>query len=313
MKILFTGASSFSGFWFCKQLAEAEHQVFATFTRSAIEDYPEAGFVRQRVRMLQEYVSPLWSLRAGSDAFIHLVETEPWDIICLHASYVKDHQSPDFPVDYAVEQNTYGMDRFIPLLKEKGVPVIWTGTYYEANEGKGSDPGVDISPYARSKRLSWERLYKLARKSGVPVGKFVMPNPFGPWEGKGLTSYLVKTWLSRDFVPCIKTPDYVRDNIPIDLMAKSYLHLIKEIAYRKSTLRYNPSMYIGSQRGFVEYFTAKMEQYFPCACQLEFARQAIFAEPMSRYNTDSAQGRHIDWDESMFWTNLIEWYLNHLR
>ncbi len=31
MKILFTGASSFTGFWFAKELAAAGHEVFAVF------------------------------------------------------------------------------------------------------------------------------------------------------------------------------------------------------------------------------------------------------------------------------------------
>ena len=33
MKILFTGASSFTGYWFAKQLASAGHEVFALFRR----------------------------------------------------------------------------------------------------------------------------------------------------------------------------------------------------------------------------------------------------------------------------------------
>jgi nucleoside-diphosphate-sugar epimerase len=40
MKILFTGGSSFTGFWFIRELARAGHEVVAVF-RKKPEEYPD--------------------------------------------------------------------------------------------------------------------------------------------------------------------------------------------------------------------------------------------------------------------------------
>ena len=39
MKLLLTGCSSFTGYWFAKCLAEAGHEVVATLTRDSAEAY----------------------------------------------------------------------------------------------------------------------------------------------------------------------------------------------------------------------------------------------------------------------------------
>ena len=51
MKILFTGASSFSGYWFIKRLLESGHEVIGTLTRS-IDDYEGTRSIR--VKRLDE-------------------------------------------------------------------------------------------------------------------------------------------------------------------------------------------------------------------------------------------------------------------
>ena len=47
MKVLFTGGSSFTGFWFIKEMADAGHEVTAILRKHA-EEYPDE-IRRQRV------------------------------------------------------------------------------------------------------------------------------------------------------------------------------------------------------------------------------------------------------------------------
>ena len=54
MKILFTGGSSFTGYWFVKELAAAGHDVSAMFRRKA-EDYAD-DLRRSRVWRWPSYV-----------------------------------------------------------------------------------------------------------------------------------------------------------------------------------------------------------------------------------------------------------------
>ena len=53
MQILFTGSSSFTGFWFIKELVEQGHKVFATF-QSAEDSY--TGMRAQRVEKIKTFV-----------------------------------------------------------------------------------------------------------------------------------------------------------------------------------------------------------------------------------------------------------------
>jgi len=260
--------------------------------------------------MLQNHVSPLWGVRSGSDTFYRLIDEESWDAICLHASYVTDHQSPEFPVEYAVTQNTRGMDFFVPLLKNKQTPIIWTGTYYEANEGEGSNPRVDISPYARSKRLSWERLNKLARKSGVPVGKFVMPNPFGPWEGKGLTHYLIRSWLRED-TPTINKPDSVLDNCPVDLLAFEYTKYVEmnHEVLKPSILK--PSFYVMSTYEFACRLKDAFKRCSNSGVALLSLKPADSEITFSRFNETKILDLNA-WSENDFWMNYMGWAFKNM-
>jgi UDP-glucose 4-epimerase len=309
LKIFFTGASSFSGFWFAKTLAEAGHEVTATFTRESVEAYPDVGFAKARVEMLQGLIQPVWQASMGNEAFLQAFEHGEWDAICLHGSYVSDHKAADFPVLKAVESNTTGIQRITNYLATHGAPpVIWTGTYFEAGEGQGTEPLRNFSPYALSKQLSWEFVRFYCEQVGLPIGKFVMPNPFGPWEGKGFTSYLAKSWLAGE-VPIVQTPDYVRDNIPVGLLAKAYLDYIESKTYAEYQ---KPSGY----RESVAQFTSRFAEYMSCnssySTDYVSSEQRSFEKPLVRYNKSSALKIFSQYDEQSFWVNYIEWIENHL-
>ena len=64
MKILFTGASSFTGYWFVKALAEAGHEVTVIFTKDCPESYE--GIRRARVKRLLKYACLFLIVRSAA-------------------------------------------------------------------------------------------------------------------------------------------------------------------------------------------------------------------------------------------------------
>jgi nucleoside-diphosphate-sugar epimerase len=68
---------------------------------------------------------------------------------------------------------------------------------FEANEGLGSAPLRAFSPYGLSKGLTAAAAAFYADREGFTFEKFVIPNPFGPYEEPRFTAYLMKTWLAR--------------------------------------------------------------------------------------------------------------------
>ena len=312
LRVLFTGASSFSGYWFCKTLAEAGHEVTATFTRDSVEAYPEAGFAQARVKMVQEFVRPVWGARMGNDVFFAALENDGWDLVCLHGAYVANHKAADFPELEAVAANTAGIQRMVEYLANNGkTPILWTGTYFEAGEGQGTEPLRNFSPYALSKQLSWEYARFYAEQAGLPISKFVMPNPFGPWEGKGFTSYLARTWL-RGNVASVKTPDYIRDNCPVDLLALAYADFVRQIATNKQSDCLSPGAYQETQGMFAERFSRELSSRWERSCPLNALEQQDFPEPLHRTNKTEIGTTQNSWDESAFWDQAAGWFAEQL-
>src|SRR6476659_8001647 len=106
MKILFTGASSFTGHWFVSKLAECGHEVSATFTRATSDDYG-ADVRGQRVRRLLGKCRPVYSCRFGDERFLNLLNNEKFELLCHHAADVTNYKSPDFDVARAVANNAF--------------------------------------------------------------------------------------------------------------------------------------------------------------------------------------------------------------
>src|SRR3954453_19338905 len=95
MKILFTGASSFTGYWFVGKLADAGHDVHTTFTRSGVTAYGDE--VRgERVRRVVKKSTPVFSCRFGDERFMDLLRGQSFDLLCHHAADVTNYKSLEF-------------------------------------------------------------------------------------------------------------------------------------------------------------------------------------------------------------------------
>src|SRR4051794_40017616 len=93
LRILITGASSFTGCWFARGLAAAGHDVTATFRQREYE-----GLRADRMRLVCEVARPLWETALGD-------VTGDWDVICAHGAEATEYRSPDFDADAAVAEN----------------------------------------------------------------------------------------------------------------------------------------------------------------------------------------------------------------
>ena len=105
--------------------------------------------------------------------------------------------------------------------------MLLTGSVFEGGEGAGSQGLPDFSPYGLSKCLDCPGVPLLLRLAGLSLGKFVIPNPFGPYEEPRYTAYLMKNWLAGE-TPSCSSPAYVRDNIHVSLLAKAYARFARE-------------------------------------------------------------------------------------
>lgn len=306
MKILFTGASSFTGFWYVKALAAAGHEVVCPITRD-LENYD--GLRRQRLDLLK----PLCRLEAnapfGSEKFLSLARSEKFNQLCHHGADVTNYKSPDFDAAAAVRNNTQNLDVTLTTLHDAGTKsVVLTGTYFEAGEGAGSEPRRTFSPYSHSKTLTFDAFAAGCRTAGLALGKFVMPNPFGPFEEPRFTAFLMNNWKAGKPVE-VMTPDYLRDNIHVNLLAMAYEGFCGEVATTyKPLVKTNPSGYIEKQGAFAQRVAREVKSRAGWACELKLAMQTDFSEPLSRANTEPAAEKFPDWNETRAWDSFVEFY-----
>ena len=339
MKILITGSSSFTGCWFACALADAGHEVVATFTQPSAEAYGDPNELRrQRVDFVLDRCQPVFGTSFGDDTFLQTIQKHgPFGTLCHHGADVRDYKSPDFDVQRALASNTHRIREVLDAFKRAGgQSVVITGSVFEGGEGAGSDGLPDFSPYGLSKRLTAETFRYYCRQAALPLGKFVIPNPFGPYEEPRFTAYLMRTWLKGE-TATVKTPDYVRDNIHVDLLAACYRRFVETMPASEATAtnspaggmrktdpliglatvdpvhptayrQLNPSGYIESQGRFAERFAQAMRTRLDLTCDLDFADQNDFPEPRIRINTQPADALASNWQATHAWDAFAEFY-----
>lgn len=302
MKILFTGASSFTGYWFVKALVEAGHTVTATL-QQAQGSY--SGLKQQRIERLGKSCRWVDSCSFGSEAFLQLIQSQNWDLLCHHAADVTDYRSPQFNVIKALESNTYRLSEVLEALKAQECRrVVLTGSVFEQDEGAGNEPLEAFSPYGLSKGLTSDYFHYYCHAADVKLGKFVIPNPFGPYEEQRFTAYLMRNWFEGKKAT-VNSPAYVRDNIHVSLLAKAYAYFIDKIPEDRV---FHPSGYVESQGAFTQRFAKEMKQRLGMPCQVDLLHQTEFLEPIMRINTHSLQKLPLAWDESDAWDGIAAYY-----
>lgn len=306
MKILFTGASSFTGFWFVKTLAAVGYEIVCPVTKN-LTDY--TGTRGQRIEKLKPFCQIIPQMSFGTEGFLNVIRENNFDLLCHHAADVTNYKSPAFDAPRAVQNNTHNLRAVLVAMNEHGMKaVVLTGSVFENDEGVGSEPVVAASPYGLSKALTFQIFRTECGAAVVPLGKFVIPNPFGPFEEARFTAYLMRSWQDGKIAE-VKTPDYVRDNIHVDLLALAYAKFAGRVAAaREPLLKTNPSGYAETQGEFAQRVAREVKIRTGWACELKLAKQEDFSEPLQRVNTEPAAKIVPEWNETKAWDAFVEFY-----
>jgi UDP-glucose 4-epimerase len=305
MRILLTGVSSFTGYWFAKTMSEAGHEVVGTMTGSG-KNYE--GVRKRRVELLPNICKLVPDAPFGSDAFIKLLREAQWDLLCHHGTETANYRSQDFDLSNALLKNTLNPRAVLEAFtKSSGKGVVLTGSAFENDESVGNEPLRAFSPYGLSKGLTWQSFRYYCGYAGIPLTKFVIPNAFGPFEEERFTAYLFRTWREGK-AAAVKTPLYIRDNIPVDLLARTYRHCLERVAGQQPLAKLNPSGYIESQGAFAQRVAREAKARRNWTCELSLPAQEDFSEPLMRVNNQPARLMFPDWNEKTFWDSFIEFY-----
>lgn len=301
MRVLLTGASSFSGLWIAEALAAAGHEVVAVARGSSYAD-PLRQARMDRVAKVAEIVP---DAPFGHDAFLAVLRDRgPFDALALHGAEVGDYKSPTYDLEAAVAGNAFNAAAVFEAARAAGAPrVILTGTVFEPGEGEGTEPLVSFSPYGTAKAETEKVIRPAAEAAGLAYAKFVIPNPFGPWEERRFQRLVMTRW-SRGEAVHIDQPLYVRDNVPVDLLALAYVAAVEG--------RFGgycaPSCYAGPVGQFFERMAREVSTRTGWDCALTLAESQVFAEPAARTNRTRLDTAALGWSETGFWDAYADHY-----
>mgnify|MGYP000072374945 CR=1 FL=1 len=306
MKILFTGGSSFTGMWFVEALIDAGHTVVAPLL------HPQShyeGTRHERIARIAPKCQLIYDCPFGSEKFLSVIGQEVhWDLFCHHAADVTNYKSPQFDYAKALTSNTYNLDAVLEEFLDRGCHrMVLTGSVFEPGEGKGSDHLRAVSPYGLSKGLTSEAFKFVCTLKNLHLGKFVIPNPFGPYEEERFTSFLARTWLEGKCAP-VTFPDYLRDNIHVSLLAKAYCLFAETLPPTPGFSKINPSEYVETQGTFTARFAEALRPRLNVPCEYQLHTQTEFTEPRERVNTDPIDPNALNWNESAAWDALATYY-----
>lgn len=303
-RVLLTGGSSFTGLWIARALSEAGHEVVAPITR-ARNDY--AGLRAERIAQLSQVAIVIGEAPVASPRFRSLV-AEGFDLLAHHAADISNYRSPDYEVAAGLSRNVEGVREALEAhARAGGRAVIATGTAFEAGEGGGDQSDLAVSPYGLSKYLTNETIRHFARWSGLGFGKFVISGPFGPMEEGRLCWSLLQRWFKGE-VGVVRTPRYVRDNIPVPLLARAYAELAGRMLEATEPADHvaRPAGYVGPQGEFALKVAEEMAPRLGLDCRVELMAQPDLAEPLVRANDEPAffEG----WSAHAFWDDYADYY-----
>ena len=202
MKILFTGTALFTGTHFVRALADAGHHV-AHLPEAARSLRRAPGPGPRPARGQGRPARHRLPLRR-----LHLPRLDPSGRFRRPGpSRGRRHQlqEPRLRHRRGPEQHQQ------PARCSGGFPAGWrpqvviSGSVFEGGEGSGSQGLPDFSPYGLSKALTARVFQYYCDRQGLSLGKFVIPNPFGPYEEPRFTAYLMKNWLAGN-APTVRAP-----------------------------------------------------------------------------------------------------------
>ena len=133
--------------------------------------------------------------------------------------------------------------------------------------------------------------------------KFVIPNPFGPFEAQTFQRLVMTRWRDGQAVH-VSHPFYGRDNVPVDLMAAVYARA----ATGSLGAHVSPSFYAGPVGDFFQRMAAETRRRPGWACELPLADSQPPGEPMERYNLQPVDPSGYGWSEAGFWDAYAGYY-----
>ncbi|MCB1882463.1 MAG: NAD(P)-dependent oxidoreductase [Geminicoccaceae bacterium] len=285
MRVLLTGASSFTGMWLVLALAKRGVEVVA-----ALRGDPRRYDAVRQARMTQvaAHAAVLPEAPMGSQALYDAADRlGPFEGLVLHGAHVGDFKDPAYDAGRAVVANTAGLERLVVRLKANGLKrIVATGSVFEAGEGRGDGPLHHVGAYGFAKSMTWEILKETADREAVDLAKFVIASPFGAYEKPGFVQELMRRWLAGE-TAYVRTPQVGRDWVPAPALAEAHADMVAAAPPYPPLARLTPSFLPLTNGAFAAFLAREARSRLGRPCALRLADPPEPPDgPLERYGVD---------------------------
>tara|TARA_B110000977_G_scaffold682_1_gene950 strand:+ start:1933 stop:2841 length:909 start_codon:yes stop_codon:yes gene_type:complete len=277
MKLLFLGASSFTGYHFVKKISEKKKDIiYCTLTKN-INQYKSIRL--KRIKKLNKIKNIIFfkKTKFGDKSFINLLSRNKFDAICFHHASTKDYNDDSkFKLSKSLEQNMSNIDKVFNKIK-KQTTIIVSNTIFQKIISRKYKA---VNKYGISKSITYDKIVNYCNKYNLKYKCIFITNPWGILEEKKLNYYLIYNWLQNKEA-YVSHPNYIRDNIYIDKLTNYYLKIIKS---KSKKIEYFPSGYCSSNKVFIEAFKDQFERFFKKKVKVKYSSQIKYNQPIKRIN-----------------------------
>ena len=304
MRVLLTGASSFTGCWIAQALLDRGAGVVAPLGGSRDEGDP---LRQRRLARLAERCALVGEAGMGTSRLLDLAASEgPFDLVWLHGAEVGAFRRPDYDPLAAAAVTTAGAGDLMGASRCAGV--IVTGSVFEADEGRGDGAHGAIGAYGLAKTLAWQMLRFAAEERGLSITKLVIAHPFGPLEKPGLTTALLRAW-SEGTPAILRHPTMVRDFLPVTWLAGAAADLALTPCAAWPARR-TPSAFAEPVASFARRFADALRARCGFACEVRMAAEPS-SEPALRVGLERVSETADPTACDHFWNEYVAWSINH--
>jgi len=303
MKVLFTGVSSFTGFWIANYFGINGYDVDAILTKKTITQYDSIR--TNRLLKLNSNIKLIYDCKFGDNNFLSLLKNNKYDIIIHHASYVNSYNSNNFDWKFAIDENTHNIENVIQEISlNPNVIFAFSSTVFEKGGVTMEQP---INKYALSKKISKDIIEYFCYKNNIKFTNIYIPNPFGPFEDLKLNYHVLNSWQHEKEV-IINTPTYIRDFLPVDLLAISYFdHIFSLQNINTINNSFSPSGYRMNIHNYILFLSNKLFDLTGNRKFFKSNNQENYNEPLELINDYNVLSNK-KWNEDYFWVQYFNYY-----
>lgn len=309
-RILLTGCSSFTGYWFASELINSGFELFCPLPH----DYDEYfGVKKQRLDSISDKATLVFNCPFGTNEFIELCKNQYYGM-GFHGFYMENYNNRNYKISSSLSQNLKNIESILEILQENHTRIVYSSSVFEnainIEEDNNESISIDWYNYAFSKKVTYLALRSLCEQCGLTCQRFVITNPFGPYEDTKFCFHLMNSIFKKDDF-LIKTPFYTRDMIQVNLLAKLYANAFLN-ENDKNIDEFRPSQYSMKIFEFAELFISEISKYCGYKIKIVKENQKTFNEPKTLINKMDYKNYNCAHEERESWREYFYYYKNNL-